>query len=93
MATHSSEYPLIFVHRPSTFHILKNIEEVTDVWLEQHGGLFLKRIAEFCANNGDVEMDIEPVHTKLAVEKLVRLCSSCYTVSVLCGMCRSHAGL
>lgn len=60
----------MFVNRPSTLDTLKSIEEVTDVWLDQHGSLFLKRIAEFCANNEDVEMDIQPVN---AEEKLVCL--------------------
>lgn len=59
-------------HRPSTLDNLKNIEEVTDVWLARHGSLFLKRIVEFCANNGDVAMDIPQVVTKHAEEKLVQ---------------------
>lgn len=66
------------MYRPSTLDNLKNIEEVTDVWLARHGSLFLKRIVEFCANNGDVAMDIPPVVTKPAEEKLV------YSIPLAC---------
>ena len=51
---------------------LKGIEGVSDVWLANHGKVFLKRIAEFCSNNGNVPMDVPPVVTKPAEEKLVR---------------------
>ena len=59
------------VCRPSTLDNLKSIEEVTDIWLGRHGNLFLKRIAEFCANNGDVPMDVSPAVIKPPKEKLV----------------------
>jgi hypothetical protein len=77
--------------RPSTQENLKSVEEVTDVWLGQHGDLFLKRISEFCAENGGVAMDALPVVTKPAEEKLVTITFySQKTVGmfVLNGLCR-----
>ncbi len=48
---------------------------MSEVWLKDYGDPFLKRIVEFCSNNGDIQMDLSRVVTKLIGEKLVNVCT------------------
>lgn len=57
--------------RPSTLEALQAIEGVTEVWLKQHGHLFLKRIAEFCSDKSDLLMDVPAVAEEIPEEIVV----------------------
>ena len=63
-------------NRPSTNDSLRAIEGVTEIWLKQHGDLFLKKISEFCSNNS-ILMDVVPVVMNSCEEKLVTVSANC----------------
>lgn len=66
-------YVWFSLYRPSTTESLKAIEGVSENWLKLYGRHFLKQITEFCTDSGNVAMDVPPMITRPAEEKLVRV--------------------
>ena len=79
LAENADSHPLF--GRPSSVQRLKEVEGVSDVWVENFGGRMLRRIEEFCQKSGgNVPLDVADTAGLVVEPREI-------TVKVMHGLC------